>query len=48
VRTLTLVSELGTDFTKWPTVKHLTRRAGLRKHPEVSELAEDRRQGEVE
>lgn len=26
---LTLVSELGTDFTKWPTVKHFTSWLGL-------------------
>src|SRR6059058_5725484 len=26
---LTLVSELGTDFTKWPTVKHFTNWLGL-------------------
>ena len=43
-----LVSELGSDFTKWPTVKHPQRRAGLRKRPEVSELEADRRQSAVE
>lgn len=26
---LTLVSELGTDFTKWPTLKHFTNWLGL-------------------
>jgi transposase len=29
VHALTLVSELGTDFTKWPTVKHFTSWLGL-------------------
>src|SRR3954468_9329171 len=29
IHALTLVSELGTDFTKWPTVKHCTRWLGL-------------------
>jgi transposase len=29
VHALTLVSELGTDFTKWPTVKHFTAWLGL-------------------
>jgi transposase len=29
---LTLVSELGTDFTKWPTVKHFTSWLGLCPH----------------
>jgi hypothetical protein len=29
VHALTLVSELGTDFTKWPTVKHFTCWLGL-------------------
>ena len=29
IHALTLVSELGTDFTKWPTVKHFTSWLGL-------------------
>jgi len=29
IHALTLVSELGTDFTKWPTVKHFTSWMGL-------------------
>jgi transposase len=29
VHALTLISELGTDFTKWPTVKHFTSWLGL-------------------
>ena len=45
---LSLVSELGTDFRKWPTVKHSQCRAGLRKRPEASELEEDGGQGQVE
>ena len=37
IHALTLVSELGSDFTKWPTVKHFTQLAGA-----VPELEEDR------
>ncbi len=29
IHALTLISELGTDFTKWPTVKHFTSWLGL-------------------
>ena len=29
IHALTLVSEMGTDFTKWPTVKHFTSWLGL-------------------
>src|SRR4029078_12256260 len=29
IHALTLVSELGTDFTKWPTVKHFASWLGL-------------------
>ena len=43
VHALTLVSELGTDFTKWPTVEALHQLAGA-----VPELEEDGRQGGVE
>jgi len=40
---LTLVSELGTDFTKWPDGKAFCQLAGV-----VSQLAQDRGKGEVE
>ena len=41
---LTPASELGTDFTKWPTVKHFSAwRAGLRKHPETPQADASRR-----
>ena len=36
VHALTLVGELGCDFTKWPTVKHFTSWLGLAPHYKIS------------
>jgi transposase len=42
IHALTLISELGSDFTKWPTVKHFTSWLGL------CHFQADGREGEVE